>query len=237
VTPAHFDDREIGDGAALQRARAAGGRLEIYTDPRRPIAGSVISYTQLIAGGAFNTSVQASLILHLLPQLEIELAPQLTYTSGEPRYAGHEATTNDYLFGRLLARSAGATLRATYTFTPQLTLQTYAQLFLASGHFTDLGSVAAGGAGQQVTLAAIDGGRASGLMAATPPDFEEAALNVNVVLRWEYHLGSTIFLVYSRSQVPTVDTPSMPPQLNLQAVRSNAVVDVVLLKLAYWWAS
>ena len=39
------------------------------------------------------------------------------------------------LFGKLTAKSVSATLRATYTFTPQLTLQTYAQAFLASGHF------------------------------------------------------------------------------------------------------
>jgi hypothetical protein len=231
-TPARFDDREIGDGAALQRARAAGGRVEIYSDPRRGIAASVVGNAQLIPG-AINTAVQASLVLHLLPQLEIELAPQLTYASGEPRYAGRDETTNDYLFGRLLARSAGAILHATYTFTPQLTLQTYAQLFLASGHYTDLRAVAAG-PGQKITLANIDASRA---VADAPPDFEIAALNVNVVLRWEYHLGSTLFLVYSRSQVPTVDMPSMPPRLNLDAIRSNAVVDVVLLKLAYWWAS
>jgi len=235
-TPARFDDREIGDGAALQRARAAGGRVEIYSDPRRGVAGRVVGNAQVIPG-AINTTVQASLLLHLLPQLEIELAPQLTYASGEPRYAGRDATSNDYLFGRLLARSAGAILHATYTFTPQLTLQTYAQLFLASGRYTDLGAVAPGGPGQKITLADIDAGRAAGLMAATPPDFEIAALNVNVVLRWEYRLGSTLFLVYSRSQVPTVDMPSMPPRLNLDALRSNAVVDVILLKLAYWWAS
>ena len=31
--PARFDDREVGDGTALERGRYVGGRLEIASDP------------------------------------------------------------------------------------------------------------------------------------------------------------------------------------------------------------
>ena len=34
------------------------------------------------------------------------------------------------------------------------------------------------------------------------PDFVQGALNVNVVLRWEYRLGSLLYVVYSRAQIP-----------------------------------
>jgi hypothetical protein len=239
---ARFDDREIGDGAALERARAVGGRLEIFTDMRRPVAGSLANQTQLVAGG-FNSSVQASLMLHFLPQLEIELAPQVTYTAGEPRFAWRAVgAADDYLFGRLLAKSAGVTLRATYTFTPRLTLQTYAQLFLASGHYSDFSVVSRRapppGPAPEIRLGDLAASRNPAFMPTANPDFEEAALNVNLVLRWEYRLGSTLFLVYSRSQIPTVDlSPGQTGQLNPSAISRGAAVDVVLLKLSYWWAS
>ena len=29
-------------------------------------------------------------------------------------------------------------------------------------------------------------------------------MNVNLVLRWEYRLGSTLFLVYTRAQTPAL---------------------------------
>jgi hypothetical protein len=237
---ARFDDREIGDGSALERAAWVGGKVEVFSDPRRRFSFSFANQTEFIRGG-FSTNSQATLSIHLIPQLEIDLQPQATYTSGEPRFAYKQADGNSVThlaFGNLLARSAGATLRATYTFSPTLTLQTYAQLFLASGNFTNVGTLVQN-PGAQIRLADLPS-RQMPVAAANPKatDFEEAALNVNVVLRWEYHLGSTLFLVYSRSQVPSVDLmPGQAAQLRPSAVVRGSAVDVVLVKLSYWWAS
>jgi hypothetical protein len=68
------------------------------------------------------------------------------------------------------------------------------------------------------------------------PDFEEAALNVNVVLRWEYRVGSTLFLVYSRSQTPSLALePGQVPVLDVGAALRAPAADVFLTKLTYWW--
>ena len=233
---ARFDDREIGDGAALERGQWIGGKFEVFSDPRRKVALSLANQTQFISDG-FSTSVQATLLMHLIPQLEIELLPQVTYTSGEPRFAWRAVSdgVSPYIFGNLLAKSAGGTLRASYTFTPTLTLQTYAQLFLASLHYTNLGTLPRQ-SGSQIRL--VDLANQSAAPAGTVADFEEAALNVNVVLRWEYHLGSTLFLVYSRSQIPNVALgPGDVGQLRPSAVLRGAAVDVFLVKLSYWWGS
>jgi len=182
--------------------------------------------------------VQGSLLIHLIPPLEIEILPQLTYTRGEPRFA--PSATVDMpsgdLFGDLTAKSAGGTLRASYAFTPTLTLQTYAQLFLASGHYENLKPVAPDNG--RVSLSRISMAPLSAATLTNPADFEDAALNVNVVLRWEYHLGSTLFLVYSRSQIPNVSLlPTDVATLRPSAVLRGSAVDVFLIKLSYWWAS
>ncbi len=234
---ARFDDREVGDGTALERGSWVGGKFEIFSDPRRKIAGSVANQTQFISDG-FSSNAQASLLLHLIPPLEIELAPQVTYTRGEPRFAWNAVTdgTMPYIFGNLEARSLGGTLRASYTFSPTLTLQTYAQLFLASGHYSNLGTLPRA-SGSQISLSYLAANQMPA-PATTIADFEEAALNVNLVLRWEYHLGSTLFLVYSRSQIPTVDLAvGEVGQLRPSAVLRGSAVDVFLIKLSFWWAS
>jgi hypothetical protein len=233
--PARFDDREIGDGTALERGRYVGGRLELATDPRRRMFLTLTNQEQFIQNGAFAATAQATLALHALPQLDIELLPQVTWSSGEPRYA-FEASPGggSYLFGNLLARSVSATLRATYTFTPQLTLQAYAQAFLASGHYDDVRPLVRtpGTLIRLTDIAAV-----SPMPPAQTPDFEEAALNVNVVLRWEYRLGSTAYLVYSRSQIPSVTNFAAPASLEPRAFGHGASADVVLLKVSYWWSS
>ncbi len=241
-----FDDREVGDGTSLERADWVGGKFEVLSDLRRKVAGSLANQTQFIGTG-FSTSVQGSLLLHLIPPLEIEILPQVTYTRGEPRFAWNASTVSPmmaaaiapaaapYIFGDLTAKSAGGTLRASYAFTPTLTLQTYAQLFLASGHYTNLKQLSVT-PGSQVSLSTL----AANQLAASPStvaDFEDAALNVNVVLRWEYHLGSTLFLVYSRSQIPNVDLLTNDAQLRPAGILRGSAVDVILVKLSYWWAS
>jgi hypothetical protein len=106
-----------------------------------------------------------------LPQLDPEVLPTVVYTAGERRYTDLQVSGLD-IFGRLRAASLGTTGRITYTFTPRLTLQTYAQLFLAAKHFRDFTSF---------------------------PISPGSRVPIESLL-----LGSTLFLVYTRSQSPSV---------------------------------
>jgi hypothetical protein len=237
--PARFDDREVGQlrpNVALQRAGYWGGRLELASDPRRLVTATLATQAQIMGDSRYWTSAQASLVVHALRQLDIELLPQITWADGEYRFTRlMPATTMDPLtFGKLTARSISATLRATYTFTPQLTLQAYTQAFLASGHYGDLVQVSP--AGSTISLATLS--TADQVPAPGPAvDFQDAALNVNVVFRWEWRLGSTLYFVYTHSQIPRVAMPMMPATLSPGALGRGSSADVLLIKLSYWWAS
>jgi hypothetical protein len=231
--PTYFDDREVGDGTALQRAGLLGYELELSTNPAKPVSAQLQTQTQLLSNGfMFNGS--GGVLLRALPQLDFELLPTGIYTVGEPRYTGTLTPTGQYVFGRQRAASIGATLRATYTFAPRLTLQTYGQLFLASGHYSDFSFFQANAPGAVVHLDALQSYAAP---LAVNPDFVEGVLNVNVVLRWEYALGSTLFVVYTRSQVPAIAlAPGEEGTLSFSSVSRAPAADVVLVKLAYFWA-
>jgi hypothetical protein len=240
LAPSHFDDREVGNGTALERAGAVGGRLDLGTDPKRRVVFTLSAQGQLIQNDAHAFIAQGTITWAPLPQFEISFVPQVTWSAGEFRYTAETATTaadplvSDPVFGKLSAISPSGTLRAAYTFAPHLSLQTYAQAFLAAGRFTDLRASSAS-AGQRVYLSDLRG--APNAMLSATPDFEEAALNLNIVLRWEYRLGSTLFLVYSRSQVPGLSNVFAPASLQPSALGTRASADVILLKLNYWWSS
>jgi uncharacterized protein DUF5916/cellulose/xylan binding protein with CBM9 domain len=252
--PARFDDREVGNGTALQRARYFGGRFELATDPRGLVYATLANQTQIMGAGIYGTNTQGSVVVHALRQLDIELLPQITWSAGEFRYARQSVVTDadPYYFGKLTAKSASATLRASYTFTPQLTLQAYAQAFLAIGHFDDMRSIPRADAATMldnvVRLSDLSNPAVAAPLPPPPapqpptPDFQDAALNVNVVFRWEYRLGSTIYFVYSHSQIPTVPVPMMgyfanPTSLDPRAFGHGGTSDVFLLKFSSWWAS
>ncbi|HVR63033.1 MAG TPA: DUF5916 domain-containing protein [Polyangia bacterium] len=230
----HFDDRETGDGAALERAGSCGADLFISSDPRRRLVAYAGGQYQRLRNGT-HAEARGQLTLRLLPQLEFDLLPTFVYSSGEPRYIA--TTTTDagtiYTFGRQLARSVGATVRAAYTLTPELSLQAYGQVFLASLHYPDFQMATRTGFRQRVHLA--------DLARADPPvpnpDVTRATLNVNIVLRWEYRLGSTLFLVYTRAQTPpTTVVAGTAGSLDLgRLTRGGAAADVIMLKLSYSW--
>jgi hypothetical protein len=233
---AHFDDREVGDGAALERAGGFDYGLELQSDPRARLSGHVSLAHERLSNGARAYQGELGLLLRVLAPLDLELIPQVLVARGEPRFAA-TAPNGDYLFGALDARSAGTTLRATWTFTPRLTLQTYAQLFLASRHYGELSSFSPALAGPRpaIHLADLVPG------AAAPPqnpDTQEVALNANVVLRWEWRPGCLLYLVYTRSQSPALTlAPGEVAHLDLRAVRRAPAADVALVKVAYWWGN
>jgi hypothetical protein len=211
--PAHYDDREFGDGTALERAGLWGLELSFGTDPHRALALSSSSTLQLLPGRGHFIESGAKVTAHVSGQLELELEPSIIHTDGEPRAIGM-SPTGDWLLGEQRAVGLGAVLRATYAFTPHLTLQAFGQVFTDTVDYHSFST--APGSADRVRLAEL-------MTAPDPtddPDEDGASLASTVVLRWEWRLGSTAFLVYSRAQERGGGPAS----------------DAVLFKFSYFWA-
>jgi hypothetical protein len=113
-------------------------------------------------------------------------------------------------------------------------LQAYAQLFVAAVHYTDVTSFPAGQNHAIVRLGDLVPFRGQ---VPTSPDFEEGALNANIVLRWEYRLGSTLFIVYTHGQDTSIFTfyRTDPASFNFTLTRPKPASDSFIAKLSYWW--
>ncbi len=227
----HFDDRETGDGTALQRAGLVGAELWIGTDQSRMFTGTSWFQAQRLSDG---TQVQGSVsvVMHPSSRIDLELAPQALYTGGEPRFLEKDAGGSFYYFGRLRAKNVGVTARANLGLSPRLTLQFYAQLFLVAKQYSAPSQFRVAGGAFRSEI------RLGDLQAIAPwsvPNVEQATLNVNAVLRWEFRLGSTMYLIYTRAQSPTL-MPGNAPRLDPSALGGNrGSTDVLMLKVSYWW--
>ncbi len=226
-----FDDRELGDGSALQRISRTGGSLYLATDPRWPVRPDMFMFMAFNSGMS-DIYFEGSVKFRLFPQLELTLAPNGWYNSGEYRYFGTEG--NSYLFGRQTAQSLSLTLRSTLTFTPRLTLEAYAQAFLAAEEYTDYKSFPVAENGQRPRIE-IDKLRAAPPGVETNPNYEVGTINANIVLRWEYRPGSTVFLVYTHGQNDSMTKdPGSGAGLSFPLVKPRGASDAFLLKLSYW---
>lgn len=222
-----YDDREVGDGTALERGGRFGGSLWFETDRRKNLSASVGTDVEFLPQ-AVNVTGEARILVRPLPQFEVELIPTFLYTQGEPRYAG--STDAGHVFGKLRAQGLGLTLRSTYMFTPRLSLQAYGQAFLSASDYTDYRLSPARGRAQIAKLDAM-----TPIIGPLPfdADYEDGTLNANVVMRWEYRLGSTFFLVYTHAQS---DGGLLGvPKFSGRWVTPRPSEETLLAKLLYWW--
>jgi hypothetical protein len=110
-------------------------------------------------------------------------------------YGHFLSDTTQYTFARLAQTTVSMTARASFTATPLLTFQFYAQPFISSGSFSDWREISAARAsGYDNRFAAYGSG-------ATPNGFNFKQFNSNAVIRWEYRPGSTMFFVWQQGRV------------------------------------
>jgi len=219
---------------SLRRPATAGRKREFL---RLPLTFWLSSSFDLRRGGGVIFGINGQISLRALSRLELALLPSAGYESGAPRYVSKVAPPTAmmppadtiYDFGTQTAASVGATLRAAFTFTPELSLQWYTQLFLSRVHYGDYFTIARP-AGAVIRLDEL----------TTPTtgmsNKDSATLNVNVVLRWEYHLGSTLFVVYTRAQDPALVPSTNGAGFQVRPLYEGRAADnVLMVKLAYWF--
>lgn len=230
----YFDDRETGDGTALERAGLVGAEVWMTSDPRRLFTVSAWVQGQRRTSGV-QGQVTASVVMRPFSRLDCELAPAALYTDGEPRFVGKPTDMPMYVFGRLQARNIGVTARATVGLLPTLTFQLYSQIFLATKRFSEFSQIFVAGARTQVHLGDLQPAPLPAGIA--DPSTQESVLNLNAVLRWEYRLGSTVYLVYTRAQTPNAAlSPGQTPRLEIGGLGGNrGATDVLMLKASFWW--
>ncbi|MCI0595909.1 MAG: carbohydrate binding family 9 domain-containing protein [candidate division Zixibacteria bacterium] len=155
-----------------------------------------------------------------------------------------------YVFAFMDQSTLATQFRINYAFTPDLTLELYGEPFAASGKFYNFGELEAaksrnlrqyGTDGTTVTRNS-DGSytvndtkdTVGGSFDIPNPDFNILSFRSNVVLRWEWLRGSTLFFVWARN------LSEFEPQGQL--VRPTRLWDAftaggdifVALKISYW---
>ncbi len=151
-----------------------------------------------------------------------------------------------YVFGVINRSELSARLRLNYSVTPDLSLELYAEPFAASGRFLDIGELRAAGGnellvyGTEGTSLSRDadgnyvvtvGGNAFGLPNL---DFNVRSFRSNVVLRWEWRPGSTLFLVWQRSRFARDPEGSLVGPGDALRSFSAPGENFIAVKLSYW---
>jgi hypothetical protein len=235
LTPSYCDHCTRG-GPVLRSSRGFYPWGGVNTDSRRMISGGM--WFNLWYGDEGKTYGS-----HLSPYVNFRLSSQFQLNVGTGFGRDHNNTqwlrnfvdasnVTHYSFAHLDQRTTSMSVRLNYTFTPDLTLELYAQPFVAEGTYTDVREISA-----TPEADAYD----ARFQPYTPPagtelEFKVAALNSNSVLRWEYLPGSTLFVVWQHGRQGPGPNSSMR-QAWTRDYRELFDVhpdNTFLVKVAYW---
>jgi hypothetical protein len=152
-----------------------------------------------------------------------------------------------YIFGTVDLNEIRASVRLNYTFTPNLTLETFAEPFAASGRFFGFGQLLArrshdllvyGTNGTTIVRNTdgsytVDDGPQS--FDIDDEDFHERSFRSNAVVRWEWRPGSTLYLVWQQNR--GADLPFSPARpRNLFDALEPRGENFLAIKVSYWTA-
>ncbi len=204
------------------------------------------------AGGSVSTRIGNRLQLSWNQRYTREDQP-IWYVSTVTDAGGGAGTFGTrYVFSRLARTTVVATLRASYYFTPDLSLEVYGEPYASNARFHQHGElVAARGhefrrygqaEGTAIELVEDEDGYpqyyqvTDGEQSFALPflDYGARSFRSNIVLRWEFRPGSTLFLVWQRNLYEDRDIgKTVGPKSMFDSLGADGA-DVVALKVAYW---
>lgn len=115
-----------------------------------------------------------------------------------------------------------------FVFAQNLTLQYYLQVFAAKGKFENTQRMDSDDMFVPYTF--------NPPISNNPSDLTNLSFKSNVVLRWEYLPGSTIFLVWSQARQGGRGNYQATFWDNVSNTFSLPADNVVLLKISYWFS-
>jgi hypothetical protein len=230
----------------------------VGTDDRKAISGGVEGFLQRDDEGGSQVSLAASVDIKPSPRLNLTLTPLYERVHAGAQYimsrADPLATSTfgrRYILSELDQTTLGVETRLDVTFTNNLSLQVYAQPFLASADYGTPAELAAPRTydflkyGQDLgELVPTDGGYfvyPQGTGEGQPRffvpnrDFNLRSLRGNAVLRWEWRPGSTLYLAWQQDRsdyAPYVGDFDMTR--DRRALFNAQPDNVLVLKVSYW---
>ena len=129
----------------------------------------------------------------------------------------------DHVYGTLDRDVVDVTIRGTYAFTRDLTVQAYLQPFVAVGDYGDIRKLAQP---RSFDFTAVP--------LSYNPDFNTKSLRGNIVMRWEYKPGSTLFFVWDLSQADSSRPGDFSPLRDLRTAFGADATHIFMVKASYW---
>ena len=242
-----FDDRQTRGGPVMATPAGWDASLEINSRSGARNSWGVDVGVDRAEDGGWRNGLELSLSTRPNDRLEMRFDPEWSQGRATRQYIMTRATASNatynyrYVFAAVDLSEISGRIRANYTFTPNLTLETYAEPFVSSGRFHTFGELSAPRTNSLKLYAGIARNADSSYTVvdgAESFDIENQDFNVrsfrsNAVLRWEWRPGSTLYLVWQQNRETDLVFGAARPD-NLFNTMGTPGDNFVAVKITYW---
>jgi hypothetical protein len=159
-----------------------------------------------------------------------------------------------FLLGRLDRKTYEITFRFNYAISPDLTIQYYGSPYISMGQYSAFKTLADPDAkdpgdvfhtftsdeiaydSDKRTYYLYEEDNPEPVFSFANPDFNFREFRSNLVLRWEYRLGSVIYLVWTHNRNSSEDITNDDLGYNFSSLFKEPAQNIFLIKFSYWFS-
>ncbi len=217
-------------GPAMLAPGRVGGWAGLMSDDRKPISLQLNLQAGRDDQHFWSRSISPRIRARLRSNLNLSLAVNYSTNRNDMQYVTKivDASTH-YILAHLDQKLISFTTRLNFALTPNLSIQFYGQPYITTGHYSKFREVIRPRARRYADrFAPYDfGGN---------PDFNFKQFRSNLVIRWEYHPGSTLFLVWSQGRTDYVNDSTFAFAQNFRELLETRGNHIFLIKLNHWFS-
>jgi hypothetical protein len=232
-----YDDRAARGGPAVRQDMYISPWAFINGDDRRSIVPSMsLNYFQSSGGRNHSVNLGPEVSYKVLGRFSSSMSANWSHNVTDNQWFGRftdAAGAPHYTFAHLDQTTTSATLRLNYTFTPVVSLQAYTQPFVSKGTYSDVRQLSSTprAASYDDRYAAYD----NPSVTSDPGGFNFKEFQSNVVFRWEYNPGSSLFVVWNQGRQGFQSVAGTNDyQGDVRDLLSLHPANTFLIKLSYW---
>ncbi|WP_419162536.1 DUF5916 domain-containing protein [Candidatus Palauibacter sp.] len=244
-------------GPALYAPNHWSSWAGMFTDSRQAVQfGAVFNFGGEYGTGTGRWGFSPHVTIQPSSRFQLNLGPSFNRNDRAWQYVAQPRSSAGahYVFARLSQQTVSLTSRLNYTFSPDLSLQFYAQPFVSAGTYDRWMEVDDPRASSFGDRFRVYGDREVRRLDANgfglyqvdddsdgapdfsfgDPDFTIKSFRSNLVLRWQYRPGSTVFLVWSRDQQSFVNDGSFRFGRDVGDIARIPSTNIFLIKFEHW---
>lgn len=241
-------------GPSMKMPGSFNNYISIRTDNRKKLSFNArMSINQGRYRSSRSNNYSFGISYQPLKTLSISLRPNYNADKKDLQYVTKQYFNGEerYIFASINQKVLGMSLRLNLSLTPDLTIQYWGQPFIAAGKYSDFKRITSNLADDYTDrFHTFSGAEISydennayysideDLNSVTDywledPDFNVKEFRSNLVARWEYVPGSTVFFVWSQSRDTSDPTDNFSLGRNIGDLFDTTPYNVFLVKFSY----